>query len=105
MTSYNLANGIPCTVNPIIESVVVKNWGVDGIICTDAGGFVNLTGLQHYYENTTQSVAGTVNAKFNHYLAYIFSDQKPLNLKNHEKGKQNLDLPNNYIGFYAKSFK
>lgn len=68
MTSYNMVNGIPCTVNPVIEDVVVKKWGVDGIICTDAGGFGNLTRSQHYYENATQSGAGTVNAGVNQYL-------------------------------------
>jgi beta-glucosidase len=68
MTSYNLINGVPATVNPVIEYVTVKQWGVDGIICTDAGGFANLTKSQHYYENTTQSGAGTVNAGINQYL-------------------------------------
>jgi beta-glucosidase len=68
MTSYNLYNGVPCTVNPVIEDVTVKKWGVDGVICTDAGGFKNLTGSQKYYENTTQSGAGTVNAGINQYL-------------------------------------
>lgn len=68
MTSYNLMNGIPCTVNPLIQSVAIKQWGVDGVICTDAGGFLNLTHSQQYYENTTQSGAGTVNAGVNQYL-------------------------------------
>jgi len=72
MTSYNLVNGIPCTVNPLIEAVVIKQWGVDGIICTDAGGFGNLTRSQHYYENATQSGAGTVNAGVNQYLDRSF---------------------------------
>jgi len=74
MTSYNLVNGIPCTVNPMIEAVVIKKWGVDGIICTDAGGFGNLTRSQHYYENATQSGAGTVNAGVNQYLDRGFED-------------------------------
>jgi beta-glucosidase len=52
----------------VIEAVTVKQWGVDGVICTDAGGFANLTRSQHYYENTTQSGAGTVNAGVNQYL-------------------------------------
>lgn len=68
MTSYNLYNGIPCTVSPLIEEATVKKWGVDGVICTDAGGFKNLTGSQKYYENTTQAGAGTVNAGVNQYL-------------------------------------
>jgi len=68
MASYNLYNGVPCTVQPIIEEVAVKKWGVDGVICTDAGGFKNLTGSQKYFENTTQAGAGTVNAGINQYL-------------------------------------
>jgi len=68
MASYNLYNGIPCTVQPVIEDVTVKKWGVDGVICTDAGGFKNLTGSQKYYENTTQAGAGSVNAGINQYL-------------------------------------
>lgn len=68
MASYNLINGIPATVHPWIEEVAVKKWGVDGIICTDAGGFKNLTGSQNYYENTTQAGAGTVLAGINQYL-------------------------------------
>ncbi|HAH23003.1 MAG TPA: beta-glucosidase [Prolixibacteraceae bacterium] len=68
MASYNLINGVPATVHPWIEEVAVKKWGVDGVICTDAGGFTNLTGSQKYYENTTQSGAGTVIAGINQYL-------------------------------------
>jgi beta-glucosidase len=68
MTAYNLVNGIPCTVHPSIEYATVKQWGVDGIICTDAGGFVNLSRSQKYYENATQSGAGTVNSGINQYL-------------------------------------
>ncbi|HEY3372166.1 MAG TPA: glycoside hydrolase family 3 C-terminal domain-containing protein [Prolixibacteraceae bacterium] len=68
MASYNLINGVPATVHPWIEEVAVKKWGVDGVICTDAGGFTNLTGSQKYYENTTQSAAGTVIAGINQYL-------------------------------------
>ncbi|MCX6238011.1 MAG: glycoside hydrolase family 3 C-terminal domain-containing protein [Bacteroidia bacterium] len=68
MTSYNLYNGVPCTVSPMIEAATVKQWGVDGVICTDAGGFANLSRSQKYYENTTQSGAGTVNAGVNQYL-------------------------------------
>jgi beta-glucosidase len=72
MTSYNLVNGIPATVHPIIEKDAVKKWGVDGVICTDAGGFQNLTGSQKFYDNKVQSGAGTVNAGVNQYLDRSF---------------------------------
>jgi len=74
MTSYNLVNGIPATVHPSIEGLTVGQWGVDGVICTDAGGFRNLTGSQHYYDNTTQAGAGTVNAGINQYLDRNFEE-------------------------------
>lgn len=74
MASYNLVNGIPATVHPVLEEVAVKKWGVDGVICTDAGGFSNLTRSQNYYENTTQSGAGTVNAGINQYLDKNFEE-------------------------------
>ncbi len=73
MTAYNKVNGIPCTVHPVVNEVTMKEWGVDGIICTDAGGFGNLTRSQHFYENTTQSGAGTVNAGINQYLDRNFN--------------------------------
>jgi beta-glucosidase len=44
MTAYNLYNNIPCTVHPVINDVAVKEWGVDGIICTDGGASANLAG-------------------------------------------------------------
>jgi len=73
MTAYNLYNGIPCTVHPVIEEVTMKEWGVDGIICTDAGAFSNLTRSQRYYENTTQAGAGTINAGINQFLDRNFN--------------------------------
>ncbi len=73
MTAYNFYNKIPCTVHPVIEEVTVKQWGVDGIICTDGGAFGNLTRSQGYYENATQAGAGTINAGINQFLDRNFS--------------------------------
>ena len=68
MTAYNLYNKIPCTVHPVINDVTVKEWGVDGIICTDGGASVNLTGRQRYYANTTEAGAGEIKAGINQFL-------------------------------------
>lgn len=38
MASYNAVNGVPMHVSPILENVARKEWGQDGIICTDGGG-------------------------------------------------------------------
>src|ERR1019366_9416418 len=48
MASYNAWNKVPMTVNPILRDIAMKEWGVDGIVCTDAGSLGNLVG-QHKY--------------------------------------------------------
>ena len=60
MASYNAWNKVPMTANPIIRDVVVKEWGVDGIICTDAGSLGNMTRAHHYYPDTTHGAAGAI---------------------------------------------
>ena len=68
MTSYNQWNHVPCTVQPVINEVAVKEWGVNGIICTDGGAAANLTGRQHYYTNATAAAAGEIKAGINQFL-------------------------------------
>ncbi|HEX7569985.1 MAG TPA: glycoside hydrolase family 3 C-terminal domain-containing protein [Verrucomicrobiae bacterium] len=72
MASYNAWNGIPCTVQPVIKNVAVKEWGVDGIICTDGGGMPNLVAHHHYYTATNAAVAGCVKAGINQFLDRSF---------------------------------
>jgi beta-glucosidase len=70
MTSYNQWNHVPCTVQPVINDVAVKEWGVDGIICTTGGAAANLTNprRQHYYTNATEAAAGEIKAGINQFL-------------------------------------
>jgi beta-glucosidase len=70
MTSYNKWNGIPCTVQPVIRSVAINEWGVDGVICTDGGAATNLVNpeRQHYYTNMADAAAGMVKAGINRFL-------------------------------------
>ncbi len=70
MTSYNEWNRIPCTVQPVIRSVAIREWGVDGVICTDGGAATNLTNpqRQHYYANNVEAAAGMVKAGINQFL-------------------------------------
>jgi beta-glucosidase len=37
MASYNAWNGTTMMVNPVLKNVMIKEWGNDGIICTDGG--------------------------------------------------------------------
>jgi beta-glucosidase len=57
MTAYNAYNGIPCHVQPVVQEYAVKKWGLDGIIMTDGGGFVNLVNTHHYYSSLAQAAA------------------------------------------------
>jgi beta-glucosidase len=68
MASYNAWNKVPMTCNPIIPNVVVKDWGVDGVICTDAGSLGNMVRAHRYYPDITQAAAGSIKACMNQYL-------------------------------------
>ena len=62
MASYNAWNRIPCTVQPVIKDVAIKEWGVDGIICTDGGSLRYLVSRHHYYATTNEAAAACVKA-------------------------------------------
>jgi beta-glucosidase len=68
MAAYNAWNHIPMTVNPILRDVTMKEWGVDGIICTDAGSLGNLVRLHKYYPKLSEGAAGAVKAGINQFL-------------------------------------
>ncbi len=73
MAAYNAWNGVPCTVQPVIHDVAVNEWGVDGIICTDAGSLSNLVVRHHYYPENDVAAAGAVKAGINEFLDRIFN--------------------------------
>lgn len=64
MTSYNLVNGVPCTVAPEINTLVKGEWaeGKDFFVVTDAYAPANLTGSQGYYADAAQAHAGMIGA-------------------------------------------
>jgi beta-glucosidase len=68
MTSYNAWNGTPMVENPVLRDVVMKDWGEDGIICTDAGALTNMVKLFHAYKTMPEALAATVHAGINQYL-------------------------------------
>ena len=39
----------PCTVNPVLRNVTMKDWGLRGIIATDGGAFKQLLTTHAYY--------------------------------------------------------
>lgn len=59
MASYNAVNGIPMHVHPMLEEVARKEWGQDGIICTDGGG-MGLLATDHKYSPDLDHAAAVI---------------------------------------------
>ncbi len=68
MASYNAYNGIPMEVNPVLKSVAIKEWGNDGIICTDGGAMTNLVTLHKRYATLAEATAASIKAGINQFL-------------------------------------
>ncbi|WP_252263376.1 glycoside hydrolase family 3 C-terminal domain-containing protein [Paracidobacterium acidisoli] len=68
MTSYNAWNGIPMAAQPVLRDVVMKDWGFDGIICTDAGALTNMVTHHKYYKTMAEAAAGAIHAGVNQFL-------------------------------------
>jgi beta-glucosidase len=68
MASYNAWNKIPCTVQPAINDVAIKQWGLDGIVSTDAGSLPNLVRTHRYFTNEVIAAAACVKAGINQFL-------------------------------------
>jgi beta-glucosidase len=68
MAAYNSYNGIPCTVHPILKDVTVKEWGQDGIICTDGGAYGLLVTDHKYYPDLNKAAAACLRAGINQFL-------------------------------------
>jgi beta-glucosidase len=68
MASYNSMNGVPMTVHPVLEDVARKEWGQDGIICTDAGAMRNLVTSQKYSPDFDHAAASSLKAGIGQFL-------------------------------------
>jgi beta-glucosidase len=68
MTAYNAVNGIPCTVQPILRSMTIDEWGQDGIICTDAGALAGTVSDHRYFFDVTHAAAAAVQVGINQFL-------------------------------------
>ncbi len=82
MAAYNKYNGIPCTVHPVLKDVTVAEWGQNGIICTDGGGFRRLIDSHKYYPDYPEAAAACIKAGITMFL----DNFKPALLEALEKG-------------------
>jgi len=68
MTAYNAYNQIPMTVQPILKNMTMRDWKMDGIICTDAGALTNMVTRHKYYPDIEHATAGAIRAGINQFL-------------------------------------
>lgn len=68
MVAYNAYNGIPMTAQPILKSMTIFEWGLDGIICTDAGALTNMVTQHKYFPDIGVASAGAIHAGINQFL-------------------------------------
>jgi len=68
MAAYNSWNGTPMMIHPILKSVVVNEWGNDGIICTDGGALGLLITDHKTFPDKEHGAAAAVKAGINRFL-------------------------------------
>lgn len=91
MTAYNGYNGIPMAVHPILKEMTVKEWGENGIICTDGGAFALLVNAHKYFPDTEKAAAACIKAGINQFLDRIYPEGIKAALKKKDLTEADLD--------------
>lgn len=68
MASYNAWNGTPMMINPVLKDVMIREWGNDGLICTDGGALGLLITAHKAFPDKEHGSAAAVKAGINHFL-------------------------------------
>jgi beta-glucosidase len=68
MAAYNSWNGTPMMIHPVLKDVMVKEWGNDGIICTDGGALGLLITDHKSFPDKEHGSAAAVKAGINRFL-------------------------------------
>jgi beta-glucosidase len=68
MTAYNAWNGVPMAANPVLRTVVMKDWGFNGILCTDAGALTDMVTQHHAFPDLATAAAAAIHAGINQFL-------------------------------------
>ncbi|KAK6169507.1 hypothetical protein SNE40_020549 [Patella caerulea] len=64
--AYNKINGVPACANKLILNDILRtDWGFKGYVISDAGAIEGMIKNQKYYNNTVDTVAGSLNAGCN----------------------------------------
>jgi len=68
MASYNSWNGTPMMIHPVLKSVMIDEWGNDGLICTDGGALGLLITDHKRFPDKEHGAAAAVRAGINRFL-------------------------------------
>jgi beta-glucosidase len=68
MAAYNAVNGVPMHVSPILRDVTIKEWGNDGIICSDGGGMKLLVNAHKAFPDFEHATAACIKAGITMFL-------------------------------------
>lgn len=72
MAAYNGWNGIAMCIHPCLEEITRKQWGNNGIICTDGGALRLLVNSHHAFPTLAEGAAAVVKATTGQFLdAYL----------------------------------
>lgn len=68
MAAYNSWNDTPMTIHPCLEAITRKEWGNNGIICTDGGALKLLVESHKSFPTLTEGAAAVVKATVGQFL-------------------------------------
>ena len=89
MASYNAWNGTPMGVNPILNSIVIDQWGAD-VVSSDGGAVTNLVKLYKRYPTQEAAVVACLKAGINQFLD-TYKDEVHAALKDGSLTEADLD--------------
>lgn len=94
MTSYNLIDGIPCTISPLINDLIRGKWHWDGTVISDAGAIGMLVVLG-FAEDLGEAAALSIKAgtDFCCWEGYAFRDGIRMALERGQLTEADLDVP------------
>jgi beta-glucosidase len=75
MASYNAWNGTPMATNPILKSIVQKQWGVD-VLSSDGGAVKLLVTSHKRFANQQEAVTACLRAGINQFLDTYIDETK-----------------------------
>ncbi|WP_035157564.1 glycoside hydrolase family 3 protein [Cohnella thermotolerans] len=62
MTAYNAVNGVPANLNPLVNEVVKREWGMNSFVVSDAGDVLGTVNDHKYFDNYKDAVAQSIKS-------------------------------------------